>query len=185
MLEQQISQWNLTKNHKKLKSRIRKGIPHQFRGTMWQNLAGARELQFREQKKYGKKSLYNDYVRKNKSPFHDQLWKDINRTYRKQVRFGMVGVKLDEKESESNLVKQKSKSKSKSKSKDKTDEKSSDKNDKTLQLGTLNRGHQDTSTIQTPQDLEKNPTDAQMQLYNVLKVASFFFLFIFCFFFYL
>ena len=96
----------------------------------------------------------------------------------------MVSVKIDEKESEakdnnnnSNNNNNKNNKNDKNTNNNNLDSKVDDNNvknknnDKTLQLGTLGKGHQNTDKIQTPQDLERNPTDAQMQLYNVLKVA--------------
>merc|ERR1712190_112266 len=86
--DDQIAHWNEVKNHRKLKQRIRKGVPQQLRGTVWQNLSGARERRKIECARYGSKNLYNDLKGRKKSKFHDQIWKDINRTYRKALMFG-------------------------------------------------------------------------------------------------
>merc|ERR1712154_88711 len=87
-VDEQIAHWNTVKNHRKLKSRIRKGIPQQLRGTIWQNLSGSRERRKIECARYGSKNLYNDLRGRKKSKYHDQIWKDINRTYRKNLAFG-------------------------------------------------------------------------------------------------
>ncbi|ETO10185.1 TBC domain-containing protein [Reticulomyxa filosa] len=91
-LEAQLKQWELVKTHHKLKSRIRKGVPQALRGTVWQNLCGSKERRLEHYKKGKTVDLYFDLVRHSESPHHDLIWKDINRTYRKQARFGMVGL---------------------------------------------------------------------------------------------
>merc|ERR1712087_911882 len=93
-IDAQIQHWNGVKNHRKLKSRIRKGIPQQLRGTVWQNLSGARQRRKIECARYGSKNLYSDLrARKRFSQkTHDQIWKDINRTYRKHVAHGATAV---------------------------------------------------------------------------------------------
>eukprot|EP01084_Bolivina_argentea_P137719 242545_1 len=91
-IDEQIQHWNQVKNHRKLKSRIRKGIPQQLRGTIWQNLSGARERRKIECARYGSKNLYNDLKGRKKSKYHDQIWKDINRTYRENIAFGGVNA---------------------------------------------------------------------------------------------
>merc|ERR1719229_2230960 len=62
----QILHWNNVKNHRKLKQRIRKGVPQQLRGTIWQNLSGARERKKIECARYGSKNLYNNGKIQNK-----------------------------------------------------------------------------------------------------------------------
>lgn len=150
IIQIEIDQWNLVKNHRKLKSRIRKGIPQQMRGTIWQNLCGARDRRKIETVRYGSKSLYSDLKNKKKSPYHQQLWKDINRTYRKHASFGLVEIarKTNESDNNSNVKKHK--------------KRKFYKNDL-----------QDSAILITPQDLEMNATEAQMSLYNVLKVKIF------------
>ncbi|ETO20221.1 TBC domain-containing protein [Reticulomyxa filosa] len=91
-LQAQIKQWNLVKAHRKVKKRIRKGIPQALRGTVWPNLCGARERQYKAYQEQGSTRIYQDLVEREESPYHDQIWKDINRTYRKQARFGMIGL---------------------------------------------------------------------------------------------
>merc|ERR1712087_801866 len=93
-IDAQIQHWNGVKNHRKLKSRIRKGIPQQLRGTVWQNLSGARERRKIECARYGSKNLYSDLRGRKRfsQKTHDQIWKDINRTYRKHVAHGATAV---------------------------------------------------------------------------------------------
>ena len=140
-------------NHRKLKSRIRKGVPQQLRGTIWQNLSGARERRKIECARYGSKNLYHDLRGRKKSPYHDQIWKDINRTYRKNLAYGASQLA-----NASNNMNEKNKN---------------DPNNIYSKSGTqkfFKNMVQDTSVILTPQDLEKNATPAQVALYNVLKV---------------
>eukprot|EP01084_Bolivina_argentea_P137720 242546_1 len=92
-LDQQIFHWNSVKDHRKLKPRIRKGIPNQLRGTIWQNLCGARERAKIECARYGSKTLFTDLKRRRSTLVdHDQIWKDINRTYRENIAFGGVNA---------------------------------------------------------------------------------------------
>ena len=156
-VDQQIQHWNIVKNHRKLKSRIRKGVPQQLRGTIWQNLSGARERRKIECARYGSKNLYNDLRGRKKSPYHDQIWKDINRTYRKNLAFGASQLA----NATNNMN---------------NDKKKNDPNGSIQKSGTqkfFKNVLQDTSVILTPQDLEKNATPAQIALYNVLKVLLF------------
>ena len=156
-IDQQIHHWNIVKNHRKLKSRIRKGVPQQLRGTIWQNLSGARERRKIECARYGSKNLYNDLRGRKKSPYHDQIWKDINRTYRKNLAFGASQLATANNNKMNEQKKQ------------------NDSNGTTsVKNGTqkfFKNVLQDTSIILTPQDLEKNATPAQIALYNVLKVC--------------
>merc|ERR1719229_704317 len=153
----QILHWNNVKNHRKLKQRIRKGVPQQLRGTVWQNLSGARERRKIECARYGSKNLYNDLRGRKKSPYHDQIWKDINRTYRKNLAFGASQLANASKNQQNTDKNKKSKLPIKMKK---------------HQQKFFKNALQDPSEIQTPQDLEKNATPAQNALYNVLKGFS-------------
>jgi len=154
-VDQQINHWNRVKNHRKLKSRIRKGVPQQLRGTIWQNLSGARERRKIECARYGSKNLYNDLRAKKKSHYHDQIWKDINRTYRKNLAYGashLASANNNAKNTDSN------------------------KTGAVIQRSGTQKFFknvlQDASIIATPSDLEKHATPAQLALYNVLKAFS-------------
>ena len=84
--------WDAVKSHRKIKPRIRKGIPQQLRGAMWQHLCGARDRRAGECAKYGSKRLYSDLAQEQESPYHEIMWKDINRTYRTNLMFGAIEV---------------------------------------------------------------------------------------------
>eukprot|EP01084_Bolivina_argentea_P137717 242542_1 len=158
-IDEQIQHWNQVKNHRKLKSRIRKGIPQQLRGTIWQNLSGARERRKIECARYGSKNLYNDLKGRKKSKYHDQIWKDINRTYRKNLIFGASQL------ANAQNNKQNTQNNSKTNSNQiKGNKKGTQKFFKNIL--------QDPQHILTPQDLEQNATPAQIALYNVLKAFS-------------
>eukprot|EP01084_Bolivina_argentea_P130571 230508_1 len=149
----QIAHWNTVKNHRKLKSRIRKGVPQQLRGTVWQNLSGARERRKIECARYGSKNLYNDLRGRKKSKYHDQIWKDINRTYRKNLAYGASQLANAQHNQQQSAAMRRNHA-----------QKSTQKFFKNVL--------QDPSLILTPQDLEKNATPAQIALYNVLKGFS-------------
>ena len=87
VLKAQHEQWKSVRNHGKLKARIRKGIPQSLRGTIWQNLCGARERQLASQETGSGMDSYSALKNRKESPHHEQIWKDINRTYRKHARF--------------------------------------------------------------------------------------------------
>jgi len=60
---------------KKLKSRVRKGIPNVFRGEVWVHISGARSMRLLQPNVY--RSINRDNCQ-----FEDQIWKDIRRSYR-------------------------------------------------------------------------------------------------------
>ncbi|MES1919943.1 hypothetical protein MHBO_001685 [Bonamia ostreae] len=62
--------------HKKMRSRIRKGIPSQFRRVIWQHLSGSFITKLDNPDLYGK-----IIASKKMSPVIFQIEKDINRTY--------------------------------------------------------------------------------------------------------
>eukprot|EP01083_Nonionella_stella_P178493 630651_1 len=80
--------WNTIASNKKLKGMIRDGIPGCFRPILWKHLCGAPRLKQMECNKYGSNTLYSDLKARNKPKYHDQIWKDINRTYRRHLQFG-------------------------------------------------------------------------------------------------
>jgi hypothetical protein len=196
-----IEHWNSVKGHRKLKSRIRKGIPMAFRGDVWPNLCGARERRLEECERYGSTKLYRDLVEDERSPEHDQIWKDINRTFREQVRFGAIGL--------ASKVKSTSKSASEVSRTDSmgpreveemgsaaSRETSSAVTAKSTGTGfstasvvgeasvmssasvvstsAMRVKHEVQDTDIPPSELYKHATEAQMQLYNVLKAFSLF-----------
>ncbi len=62
-------------------------------GTIWQNVCGARERAEAVSIKRGTKPLYNDLNRRRSTLVDcDQIWKDINRTYRENIAFGGVNA---------------------------------------------------------------------------------------------
>ncbi|ETO19985.1 hypothetical protein RFI_17233 [Reticulomyxa filosa] len=220
-LEAQIKQWDSVKSNRKLKLRIRKGIPQAMRGHVWQNLCGARERQLEKYKESKSTRFYHNLVEMSESPYHDQIWKDIYRTYRKQVRFGMVGLAKSQSQPSSQSQSQSrvdsptqtKGSKNANSNSNGNDNNSNDSNSehkqsvmressiqnvatlttskasKSQPLASPKQGTpkkqeedektgettfhrdviQDSNKIVTFSDLEKNPTDAQKQLYNVLK----------------
>ena len=157
--DSQIAHWNNVKNHRKLKQRIRKGVPQQLRGTVWQNLSGARERRKIECARYGSKNLYNDLKGRKKSKYHNQIWKDINRTYRKSLMFGASQLATAS-----------------------NNKQNSERNKNGLSAPKKQNGSQkffknkilDPQVVLTPQDLEHHATTAQLALYNVLKVFCLF-----------
>jgi len=60
---------------KKLKSRVRKGIPNVFRGEAWVHISGARNMRLLQPNVYRS-------INRDKCQFEDQIWKDIRRSYR-------------------------------------------------------------------------------------------------------
>lgn len=94
-LDEVIAHWNGVKNHRKFQSRVRKGIPYQLRGAIWQNLCGARERKRIECKRYGSNSLYNDLKNSTEQPRDDRpISMDIARTARikRQVPLPTCGM---------------------------------------------------------------------------------------------
>ena len=158
-LDDLIQHWNFVKNHRKLKSRVRKGIPQQLRGTIWQNLSGARERKKIECARYGSKNLYHDLKNRKKTKWHDQIWKDINRTYRKHVAYGSTQLATAQSNAKNTEHNRRGGSLS-----------GSSNPQKITQEKFFKYNLHDPSVMQTPQDLEKNPTQHQIALYNVLKV---------------
>jgi len=148
----QIRQWNRVRNNKKLKSRVRKGIPQALRGTVWQSLCGARERKLQVCRKVKNEHFYQKLANDPKSPFHDQIWKDINRTYRDHIRFGATGLARMKNASGESEPKLKLK--------------------RSSQNELFNEKIQDSSLIASHIDLEKHATDGQKQLYRVLKAFS-------------
>jgi len=159
-LDEQINHWNAVKNHRKLKSRVRKGIPQHLRGTIWQNLCGARERKKIECARYGSKNLYNDLRNRVKSPHHDQIWKDINRTYRKNINYGATQLATAHSNAKN------------------TEHNRKNGNHPSMSGNGGGSGakffkHQlHGSSLQTPAELQNNPTPQQVSLYNVLKSFS-------------
>lgn len=68
--------------HNKLKSRIRKGVPDPLRGIVWQNLCQSSKKLAKNPNKYRK--LLSS---REQSPEEEQIWKDINRTFRDHSSF--------------------------------------------------------------------------------------------------
>jgi len=63
--------------HPKLKTRIRKGIPGEFRSEVWVHITGARKIRLKHPK------IYPQYVANlEPGPYEQQIWKDIKRSYR-------------------------------------------------------------------------------------------------------
>jgi len=63
--------------HPKLKTRIRKGIPGEFRSEVWVHITGARKIRLKHPK------IYSQYVANlEPGPYEQQIWKDIKRSYR-------------------------------------------------------------------------------------------------------
>jgi hypothetical protein len=87
---------------------------------------------------------------KKKSPYHDQIWKDINRTYRKNVLYGATDIAKAQKHKNN----------------------SGGDASHTGTTKYFKNTVQDTSIILTPKDLERYATPAQLSLYNVLKTFS-------------
>ena len=77
----------MKKNRKKLKSKIRKGIPDSLRGEIWMKISGADKM------KQGRENLYNELISKInqnevlKIPEEETIIKDMNRTYPKSLMF--------------------------------------------------------------------------------------------------
>ena len=77
----------MEKNKKKLKLKIRKGIPDSLRGEIWVKISGADKL------KKGREKLYNDLLSKIKDnevlkvPEEEIIIKDIYRTFPKNLMF--------------------------------------------------------------------------------------------------
>lgn len=67
---------------KKLKTRVRKGIPNVFRGEAWVHLSGARRARINQPDVY-KQLLQN----LDRCRFTGQIWKDIRRSYRSHSVF--------------------------------------------------------------------------------------------------
>merc|ERR1719195_1956564 len=67
---------------KKLKTRVRKGIPNVFRGEAWVHLSGARRARINQPDVY-KQLLQN----LDRCPFTKQIWKDIRRSYQSHSVF--------------------------------------------------------------------------------------------------
>jgi len=81
-LKQQYKNWLRVSKHRKLKARIRKGIPSEFRREVWIYISGSREQRLARQ------NIYHQYLAScNESSFETQIRKDINRTYRQHVAF--------------------------------------------------------------------------------------------------
>ena len=77
----------MKKNKKKLKLKIRKGIPDSLRGEIWMKISGTDKL------KQGREKLYNDLISKIKEnevlkvPDEEIIIKDMYRTYPKNLMF--------------------------------------------------------------------------------------------------
>lgn len=77
----------MQKNKKKLKMKIRKGIPDALRGEIWMKISGTDKL------KRGRDNLYNELISKIKEneilkiPDEETIIKDMYRTYPKNVMF--------------------------------------------------------------------------------------------------
>lgn len=77
----------MNKNKKKLKLKIRRGIPDSLRGEIWMKISGADKF------KQGRENLYNELITKiNKNelyqiPDEDIIIKDMNRTFPKNLMF--------------------------------------------------------------------------------------------------
>ena len=77
----------MKKNKKKLKLKIRKGIPDSLRGEIWMKISGTDKF------KQGRENLYNELITKiNKNelykiPDEDIIIKDMNRTFPKNLMF--------------------------------------------------------------------------------------------------
>ena len=77
----------MKKNKKKLKLKIRKGIPDSLRGEVWMKISGA------EKYKIGKENLYKELISKIKEnellkiPEEDIIIKDMYRTFPKNLMF--------------------------------------------------------------------------------------------------
>lgn len=83
-LEQRNENWNSVARHRKLKSRIRKGIPSPFRGEVWVYLSNSRKLRLENP------GVYTNLLKKlqvTHNVHESQIEKDIERTFRKQINF--------------------------------------------------------------------------------------------------
>merc|ERR1719499_1197442 len=81
-LEEQLANWARVSKHRKLKARIRKGIPAEFRREVWVYISGSRELRIVHD------GIYAQFLSCGReSGFETQIRKDINRTYRQHIAF--------------------------------------------------------------------------------------------------
>merc|ERR1719204_514838 len=81
-LEEKYENWKRVAKHRKLKARIRKGIPSEFRREVWMYISGSRE------NRIIRRGIYQQFLACGReSQFETQIRKDINRTYRQHVCF--------------------------------------------------------------------------------------------------
>jgi len=81
-LDAQYENWVRVAKHRKLKARIRKGIPSEYRREVWVYISGSRELRLIN------RGIYQQFLAAGgESGFEKQIGKDINRTYRQHVCF--------------------------------------------------------------------------------------------------
>eukprot|EP00484_Ammonia_sp_Unknown_P026606 CAMPEP_0197034708 /NCGR_PEP_ID=MMETSP1384-20130603/12725_1 /TAXON_ID=29189 /ORGANISM="Ammonia sp." /LENGTH=593 /DNA_ID=CAMNT_0042464663 /DNA_START=36 /DNA_END=1817 /DNA_ORIENTATION=- len=82
--------WSRILNSSKLKSLTREsGIPEPFRPLLWKKFAQIELIRSIAVDNYGSSSLYRDMVNSSQSPFHEEIWRDINKTNKNHVQFGL------------------------------------------------------------------------------------------------
>ncbi|GLD96315.1 hypothetical protein PINS_up004998 [Pythium insidiosum] len=83
MIGKQLEDWEVCqlKNARKLKSRIRKGIPEALRGRVWCHLAGSTQML------HNNPGVYRDFLSVSRVPCEETIARDIGRTFPKHYLF--------------------------------------------------------------------------------------------------
>ena len=81
--------WDRILESSKLKALVQMGIPGAFRPLMWKNMVGIEAIREIALEMYGEQTLYQDLVNAASSPFHGDIWRDINKTCKNNVRYGL------------------------------------------------------------------------------------------------
>jgi len=81
--------WDRILDSSRLKSLIQLGIPGAFRPLIWKQMVGIEAVRDIALEMYGERTLYQDLVDSPSSPFHADIWRDINKTCKNNVRFGL------------------------------------------------------------------------------------------------
>ena len=87
--KKQNIQWNKVLNSNKFVSLVRSGIPEAFRPLLWKKFVEIEEIRKIAIENYGETTLFQDFVNHQQSPFHEEIWKDINKTNKNHTRFGL------------------------------------------------------------------------------------------------